>query len=157
MRFNGEELKFDRKAKCDWCGQKTLVGITHYGTTHYNRLVCEACANKIKEHDKRVFGIEDKEDSYEYNQGINKKVINAEEAIKMINKGKLEGGNDSEGIYFRIEAHEKGSYWGRIWDRGTAVFSNLGKRDTVIKLMIDYLCDQFKDVKIDYVAGIESR
>ena len=23
--------------------------------------------------------------------------------------------------------------------------------------MIDYLCDQFKDIKIDYVAGIESR
>ena len=23
--------------------------------------------------------------------------------------------------------------------------------------MIDYLCDQFKDVKIDYIAGIESR
>lgn len=26
-----------------------------------------------------------------------------------------------------------------------------------LKLMIDYLCDQFKDVKIDYIAGIESR
>ncbi len=26
-----------------------------------------------------------------------------------------------------------------------------------LKVMIDYLCDQFKDVKIDYVAGIESR
>ena len=26
-----------------------------------------------------------------------------------------------------------------------------------LKVMIDYLCDQFKDVKIDYIAGIESR
>lgn len=26
-----------------------------------------------------------------------------------------------------------------------------------LKVMINYLCDQFKDVKIDYIAGIESR
>ena len=26
-----------------------------------------------------------------------------------------------------------------------------------LKLIVDYLCDQFKDEKIDYVAGIESR
>jgi adenine phosphoribosyltransferase len=26
-----------------------------------------------------------------------------------------------------------------------------------MKIMIDYLCEQFKDVKIDYIAGIESR
>ncbi len=26
-----------------------------------------------------------------------------------------------------------------------------------LKVIIDYLCDQFKDVKVDYVAGIESR
>jgi adenine phosphoribosyltransferase len=26
-----------------------------------------------------------------------------------------------------------------------------------MKVMVDYLCDQFKDEKIDYVAGIESR
>lgn len=26
-----------------------------------------------------------------------------------------------------------------------------------LKVMVDYLCDQFKDIKIDYVAGIESR
>lgn len=31
------------------------------------------------------------------------------------------------------------------------------KEADTLKLMIDYLCDQFKDVKIDYVAGIESR
>ena len=26
-----------------------------------------------------------------------------------------------------------------------------------LKVIIDYLCEQFKDVKIDYIAGIESR
>lgn len=26
-----------------------------------------------------------------------------------------------------------------------------------LKIMVDYLCDRFKDIKIDYVAGIESR
>ena len=26
-----------------------------------------------------------------------------------------------------------------------------------LKVMIDYLCDQFKNEKIDYIAGIESR
>lgn len=26
-----------------------------------------------------------------------------------------------------------------------------------LKVMIDYMCEQFKDTKIDYVAGIESR
>ena len=26
-----------------------------------------------------------------------------------------------------------------------------------LKVIIDYLCDQFKDVKVDYIAGIESR
>ena len=31
------------------------------------------------------------------------------------------------------------------------------KEPDVLKEMVDYLCDQFKDVKINYVAGIESR
>lgn len=31
------------------------------------------------------------------------------------------------------------------------------KEPDTLKTMIDYLCEQFKDVKIDYVAGIESR
>lgn len=31
------------------------------------------------------------------------------------------------------------------------------KEPETLKIMVDYLCDQFKDVKIDYVAGIESR
>jgi len=32
----------------------------------------------------------------------------------------------------------------------------LKDKDTLVE-MIDYLCKQFKDVKIDYIAGIESR
>lgn len=31
------------------------------------------------------------------------------------------------------------------------------KEPETLKEMIDYLCEQFKDTKIDYVAGIESR
>ena len=31
------------------------------------------------------------------------------------------------------------------------------KDPETLKIMVDYLCDQFKDIKIDYVAGIESR
>lgn len=49
-----EDLNFDRKAKCDWCGEKKKVSICHYGTTHYNRLVCPTCAKKINEHTKLV-------------------------------------------------------------------------------------------------------
>ena len=31
------------------------------------------------------------------------------------------------------------------------------KEPETLKIMIDYLCEQFKGVKIDYIAGIESR
>lgn len=31
------------------------------------------------------------------------------------------------------------------------------KDPETLKVMVDYLCEQFKDVKIDYIAGIESR
>jgi len=31
------------------------------------------------------------------------------------------------------------------------------KEPKALKITVDYLCEQFKDVKIDYVAGIESR
>lgn len=31
------------------------------------------------------------------------------------------------------------------------------KEPETLKVMIDYLCDEFKDIKIDYIAGIESR
>lgn len=52
MQFNGEELKLDRTCECDWCGEKKLVGITHYGTTHYNRLICADCAKIIEKYNK---------------------------------------------------------------------------------------------------------
>ena len=56
MEFNQEHLDFDRKAKWDWCGKKGLVGITHYGTSHYNRLICKECAESIKKQDETAFG-----------------------------------------------------------------------------------------------------
>ncbi len=31
------------------------------------------------------------------------------------------------------------------------------KDPETLKVMVDYLCDEFKDTKIDYIAGIESR
>jgi len=31
------------------------------------------------------------------------------------------------------------------------------KDPETLKVIIDFLCDQFKDIKIDYIAGIESR
>lgn len=31
------------------------------------------------------------------------------------------------------------------------------KEPEILKIMVDYLCEQFKDTKIDYIAGIESR
>lgn len=49
-----EDLKFDRKAECDWCGLKQIVSVCHYGTTHYNRLVCPECAKKINNYTKSV-------------------------------------------------------------------------------------------------------
>lgn len=50
-----EELHFDRKCKCDWCGQIEICAITHYGTSNYNRLVCLECALSINQNDK-LFG-----------------------------------------------------------------------------------------------------
>lgn len=47
-----EELHFDRRVKCDWCGQTEICAVTHYGTSHYNRLVCLECALSINENDK---------------------------------------------------------------------------------------------------------
>lgn len=49
-------LYFDRLAKCDWCGKKDYVSITHYGTSHYNRLICSDCANNIIEYHKTIDG-----------------------------------------------------------------------------------------------------
>ena len=31
------------------------------------------------------------------------------------------------------------------------------KDKETLPVIVDYLCDQFKDIKIDYIAGIESR
>lgn len=47
-----EKLNFDRKCKCDWCNQVEICSITHYGTSHYNRLICLECALSITQKDK---------------------------------------------------------------------------------------------------------
>ena len=47
-----EKLNFDRKVKCDWCGQTEICSITHYGTTNYTRLICLECALSITQNDK---------------------------------------------------------------------------------------------------------
>lgn len=49
-------LYFDRYTTCDWCGKKDYVSITHYGTSHYNRLICSDCANNIIEYHKMLDG-----------------------------------------------------------------------------------------------------
>ena len=46
-----DALNFDRIAECDFCGEKTNVAITHYGTGHYNRLICKECAKELKVED----------------------------------------------------------------------------------------------------------
>ena len=47
-----EDLKFDRTTECDWCGENKKVSICHYGTTHYNRLICKECAKKVNNWEK---------------------------------------------------------------------------------------------------------
>ena len=57
-----EEIKFnpihnfDRKCKCDWCGQTEICAVTHYGTTHYNRLICVECCMSINQQQKVLLG-----------------------------------------------------------------------------------------------------
>lgn len=51
-----EKLYFDRKVKCDWCGQTEICSITHYGTTNYNRLICLECAMSINGNDRVLRG-----------------------------------------------------------------------------------------------------
>ena len=49
-----EMLSFDRRVKCDYCGHTEICAITHYGTTHYNRLVCLECALSINGREKTI-------------------------------------------------------------------------------------------------------
>ena len=53
-----ETLHFDRRTKCDWCGHTEICAITHYGTTHYNRLICVECAMSINMNDIRSLTID---------------------------------------------------------------------------------------------------
>lgn len=51
-----EKLKFDRRCNCDWCGHTEICAVTHYGTSHYNRLVCLECALSINGNDRVLNG-----------------------------------------------------------------------------------------------------
>lgn len=55
IKFNGKLLKFLEVGECDFCGRKTWVGVTNFGTTHYNRLICKECAEEIIDYNKRTF------------------------------------------------------------------------------------------------------
>lgn len=51
-----EKLNFDRKCRCDWCGQIEICARTHYGTSEYTRLVCLECACSINQNDQALNG-----------------------------------------------------------------------------------------------------
>ena len=52
-----ETLKFDRKCKCDFCGEIEICAITQYGTTNYHRVICLECACSINcSHHLPLFG-----------------------------------------------------------------------------------------------------
>ena len=45
------------KERCDFCGEvKDNVVITRYGTTHYNRLICQECIEAQNNWNKTMFG-----------------------------------------------------------------------------------------------------
>lgn len=49
-----EKLNFNIRTTCDWCNCEEICAVTHYGTTHYNRLICVECAMSINQND-RIF------------------------------------------------------------------------------------------------------
>lgn len=51
-----ETLHFDRRTKCDWCGQEEICAICHIGTTNYNRLVCVECALSMNQNQRVIDG-----------------------------------------------------------------------------------------------------
>lgn len=52
-----EKLEFKApKRTCDFCGQDEICANTHYGTSHYTRIICVECAMSINEHDALING-----------------------------------------------------------------------------------------------------
>lgn len=43
---------------CDYCGTVTKVAHTHYGTTHYTRLICKECHDYANANALKNLGIE---------------------------------------------------------------------------------------------------
>lgn len=54
IKLLDETVKLDRTFTCDFCSERKKVGRCSYGTTHYTRLVCEQCANKINKYHGEV-------------------------------------------------------------------------------------------------------
>jgi len=48
----------DRDIACDFCGEKKPTAITQYGTSHYNRVICKECTDKINAEHKAIDGVE---------------------------------------------------------------------------------------------------
>lgn len=44
--------------KCDWCGGTEGVVNTKYGTTRYNRLICQKCIKEVNDYHKCIDGVE---------------------------------------------------------------------------------------------------
>ena len=57
MAILSNTLIFDRKVECDFCGKKEVVAICNYGTSHYNRLICPDCAERISRYEKTMFDV----------------------------------------------------------------------------------------------------
>lgn len=46
------------KTNCDFCGEVKSVVRTTYGTTHYIRLICKNCIDKINKYHQAIDGWE---------------------------------------------------------------------------------------------------
>lgn len=112
-----EELNFDREAACDWCGKTGKVAVTHYGTSHYNRLVCPDCAKEmnIKESKKlnETGEWEDDEEGLAWKEALVNLVKKYTEGIKgfEFDDSDVNGFDKYQGPYINTEM-------GTIWSDG---------------------------------------
>ena len=52
-----ENLIFEYETACDFCGRHVLTSKTQYGTTHYNKFICNKCAAHINETEHCFIGV----------------------------------------------------------------------------------------------------
>ena len=105
MNFNGKILKFSAIEDCDFCGRKKWVGITQFGSTHYNRLICKDCAEEAIDYYKKAFNSdltklkEELEDETKDTQLLNEPLTTEEdEVIKLNSEPNSEAGENTEEI-----------------------------------------------------------